>query len=166
MRIVGEQLQVWAEDKKVEHEKDIFARSAFNRFYYASFLITRDMLGELKPEWKKTAHKNIPDLLRTSVKKAVDKELKKLFRKGVVSPGEMSALKTSLNGATSELSNLLTEAYDLRVIADYEPEVPVLTKNKVLLLRKYKLNSAREWPGKTGAFCKTIRKVWRDVGLA
>lgn len=166
MKIVGEQLQDWAEGKKIAHEKDVFARSAFNRFYYAAFLITRDMLGELKPEWKKTAHKNIPDLLLTSVKKSVDNELKKLFKKGIFSVSEKSLLKTKINSATIELSNLLKEAYELRVIADYDPEVPIEIKNNILQLRKYKLNSAREWPGKASAFCKMIRKVWGDVGLA
>jgi len=148
MKIVGEQLQDWAEAKKITYEQDVFARSAFNRFYYAAFLITRDMLGELKPKWKNTAHKNIPNLLLTSVKKSVDNELKKQLNRGVISMGEKSSFKTKLNSATVELSNLLKEAYELRVTADYAPEVPILKLNNVLKLKEYKLSSARKWPGK------------------
>ena len=108
----------------------------------------------------------MPDLLTTAVKRPVVNELKLLIKRGLITQGERGIALTSLNGATSELSNLLTEAYDLRVVADYEPEVPISIDNKVLLLRNYKLNTAREWPGKASACCKTIRKVWRDAGLA
>ena len=58
MKIVGEQLESWALDRKVETERDLFGRSAFNRYYYAVFLLTREMLGEFKASWKKTMHAN------------------------------------------------------------------------------------------------------------
>lgn len=44
MKVVGEQLHDWALQKKAQPERDVFGRSAFNRFYYAAFLITREML--------------------------------------------------------------------------------------------------------------------------
>ena len=165
MKIVGERLQGWAIEKKVQKEKDLFARSAFNRFYYAAFLITREVLGDLKPEWKKQPHKNIPDLLVT-LQKPIKSELKTQLKAGLISESARSRTLTVLNGSASELSNLLRKAYTLRVVADYEPEVPIKTDNKILLLDDYKLNTAQEWPGKARACCKSIRKIWRDTGLA
>ena len=46
MKIVGEKLERWALEQKAVDEKDLFGRSAFNRYYYAVFLLTREMLGK------------------------------------------------------------------------------------------------------------------------
>lgn len=166
MKVVGEQLQKWAQEKSELSEKDVFGRSAFNRYYYATFLITRETLGDLNPSWLCEKHKNIQNTLVTTVRKPVISELKKLVRQGIINPGEGSVAENNLKIATTELSNLLNQAYDLRCIADYEPEIHVSIDKKKLLLRNYKLNTASGWPGRASAYCKTIRKVWEEAGLA
>ena len=45
---------------------DQFGRSAFNRYYYAVFLIVRDLMLEFNPRWS-GSHASIPGMLRASV---------------------------------------------------------------------------------------------------
>lgn len=166
MKIVGEQLESWAQSASDNHCKDLFARSAFNRYYYAAFLITREMLGEFKPEWKHTQHKGIPEHLENAIKKHVLPQLKIHVQKGVISASEMQRLRQELQIATSALANLLKEAYDVRITADYEPEIAIESNGNLILLNSYKLNSAGSWANRASSHCKTIRKVWKDAGLA
>lgn len=166
MKTVGEKLEDWAHSQSDERNKDLFARSAFNRYYYAAFLITRDMLGEFKSEWKHTPHKGIPGLLEDALKKPVLDQLKKAVRNGIINIGEMSKLRQDLQNATSELANLLREAYDARIIADYEPEVAIEIKGRVFSLKSYSLNAASGWANRASGHCKTIRRIWKDAGLA
>jgi hypothetical protein len=165
MKIVGEKLERAAQSEKDILTKDLFGRSAFNRYYYAAFLITREMLGELNLSWKTTPHKEIPNLLTTGVKKPVLKRLKMDARKDLITEGEKSTLITKLTSATTNLSNLLGEAYDIRVIADYEPEIPIEGENNKLVLKNHKLTTANGWANRASAYCKDIRSVWRDSGL-
>lgn len=63
MKVVGDKLENFALGEKNILSKDLFGRSAFNRYYYAAFLVTREMLGELQNSWKATPHRQIPILL-------------------------------------------------------------------------------------------------------
>lgn len=165
MKIVGEKLENLAQSERDDLAKDLFCRSAFNRYYYAAFLITRKMLGELNLSWKTTPHKEIPNLLTTGVKKPVLNRLKMYAKKDFITEGEKSTLITKLTNATTHLSNLLDEAYDIRVIADYEPEILVEGENSKLALKNHKLTTANGWENRASAYCKDIRSVWRDSGL-
>ena len=165
MKLVGEKLANCALSESDSFKKDLFGRSAFNRYYYAAFLITREMLGEINPKWKKTPHKGIPELLQNAVRKPAIKRLKLDAKKDLITNGEFSALQTKINNATSELANLLVQAYDVRLIADYEPEKHIAVVNKIIVLSSCKLTSASNWANKANAYCKDIRKVWKDSGL-
>lgn len=165
MKIVGEQLQDWAQEQKEDIKKDLFGRSAFNRYYYAAFLITRKMLEEIDPKWKKTPHKDIPRLLQNAVRKPVIIGLKQNARKGLIKIGESSALQMKLTTATGGLATLLTEAYSVRLIADYQPEDSIIIRNRVIMLSACTLTSASKWADRANAYCKDIRKVWGDSGL-
>lgn len=166
MKIVGEKLEHWALEQKAVDEKDLFGRSAFNRYYYAVFLLTREMLGEFQTSWKGTMHASIPDLLRTSVKKEVKKTLESAIRSGLISQGESSQIMNQHNVSLNALATLLEEAYQVRKIADYEPEIAIQQKRNVLSLDRHKLTSAKAWPDRAASYCKAIRKVWKEVGLA
>ncbi|MBS0298713.1 MAG: hypothetical protein JSR32_02075 [Proteobacteria bacterium] len=165
MKVVGEQLEEWAHTQPDSHKKDLFGRSAFNRYYYATFLITREMLSKYKSKWKCTPHAEIPKLLETSFSKSVINQLERKKKQGLMTDGEVSRLRTTLKTATSELAILLREAYDARIIADYEPETAITVKGNAISLKLYKLSSASNWANRADSYCKTIYKVWRDVGL-
>lgn len=166
MKVVGEKLGAWALVENDNSVKDLFGRSAYNRFYYASFLIAREMLGEFNPSWKYTPHSEIPILLGNAIKTPVKNALKKAVRQGIVSKTEESALLNKLNIASSELANLLREAYEIRVIADYKPETRINVEKSVISLEGCRLTTANGWSSRVSAYCKTIRQVWGGCGLA
>lgn len=166
MKVVGEELEKWAYAQSELHKKDLFGRSAFNRYYYAAFLITRDMLSTYNVVWKRAKHAGIPDLLEGEFMKPVINRLRIDAKKNRITESEMKRLKSDLLFATTGLANLLREAYSVRVIADYEPETAIASVGKVISLNSYKLNSASNWASRASSYCKTIHKVWRDVGLA
>ena len=165
MKVVGEKLEDFALSESDSAKKNLFGRSAFNRYYYAAFLITREMLAEIEPKWKQTPHKEIPNLLQTSVRKPVVQRLKQDARKDLITNGELSALQAKLTKATTELANLLVQAYDVRIIADYEPETHITVSKRIITLSACKLTAAKTWADRAGAYCKDIRKVWKDSGL-
>ena len=165
MKVVGEQLEGWAHTQSDFYEKDLFGRSAFNRYYYAAFLIAREMLSKYKSEWKCTPHAEIPNLLETSFSNQIINKLKQNKKKGLMTDSEVSRLRKKLRTATSELASLLKEAYDARVIADYEPETTITTKGNTISLKHYKLNSASGWADRANNYCKIIYSVRRDAGL-
>lgn len=165
MKLVGEKLENVASSESDLIKKDLFGRSAFNRYYYAAFLITRELLGDLEPKWKKTPHKEIPELLQGAVRKPVIRRLKQDVKKDLITHGELSALQSKLNIATNELANLLVQAYHVRKVADYEPENHISVNNKIIVLSSCKLTSANNWADRASAYCKDIRKVWKDSGL-
>lgn len=165
MIFVGQQLQVLALQQTDANKADTLGRSAFNRFYYASFLCTRDMLGKLNPAWKHTAHAAIPNHLRTAIRKPVKTQLDKNVRNGLMEAGEKSRILTSLQASSEELANLLTSAYAVRIIADYQPEVPINIDGKVIDLEGNKLTTAEQWPHRANTYCSQILKAWRSAGV-
>lgn len=163
MKIVGQKLEGWAAASKDGAITDIFGRSAFNRYYYASFLITREMLGELAPKWKHTPHGEIPNLLKTAIRKPVHHALKNASHKGLIELSKSSKLKTAYDKNTEELADLLIKAYEARIISDYEPETPILVEGNVLSINNIRLNSASNWPDQASAYTKRIRKIWKEA---
>lgn len=165
MKLVGDQLSTWALSQKDDAAQDVFGRSAFNRYYYAAFLVTRAMLSEFDTKWKKQNHSSIPSLLTTTLKKRVKASLDKNVKAGLMSEGERGKLLASLSSSTSELSNLLLGAYSLRCVADYEPEELIAVDGRIIKLQSEKLTSAKSWPDKANSYCKVIRRVWQEAGL-
>jgi len=165
MKAVADKLTSLANDELDVGLQNLYGRSAFNRYYYCIFLVTRDLLREYKVEWSKSKHKQIPDILVVTFKKELIKEVKKTLRHNLVTESEASKAITQIRTSTAELSSLLIEAYDARCIADYEPEVLLNNLDKNLLLGEYKLNTASTWPSKAQSYCKSIRRILKDYAL-
>ena len=159
MKIVGDQLATWALAQAEDDNKDLFGRSAFNRYYYAAFLSTRKMLGEFEPKWQRTAHRNIPDLLKGQLKRELTSAID-------LSRPEGMRVINKHNSSINALASLLEQAYKVRISADYEPEVRIQQTNKVISLGNHKLTSAEKWPDRADSYCKTIRAAWREASLA
>jgi hypothetical protein len=165
MKIVGEQLESWALERKEPLEQDLFGRSALNRYYYSVFLMTRQMVGEFQASWKYTAHKEIPNLLLTSVKKKLDSSLKSSVSKGIINEHERSRIQTKHTSSVNELASLLQMAYSARLIADYEPEILIVVQGRELILDTYRLKVAKSWPSKAGIYCSAIKSAWLEAGI-
>lgn len=166
MKFVGEQLQRLALEQRENLKADVLGRSAFNRFYYASFLVTRGMLGKLNPSWKNTAHAAIPNHLRTAIRKPVKTQLDKNTNLGVINKSKKSLILSELKVATDNLADLLANAYSIRIIADYQPEIPITINNgKIICLEGFNLTTAQHWPDQANAYCGKILSVWRSCGF-
>ena len=166
MKIVGDQLATWALAQTEDDKKDLFGRSAFNRYYYAAFLSTRQMLGKFEKKWERTAHRNIPDLLKGKLKKELKSAIDKLVIDGILTTGEGTQVKEQHDKPIRALADLLKQAYEVRISADYEPQVRIQQTNKVISLRDHTLTSAEKWPGRADSYCKAIRRAWKEAGLA
>ncbi len=166
MHMVAEKLVEIAKGESDAEKIDAFGRSAFNRFYYASYLITREMLDILNPAWSRTGHKNIPELLTKRVAKKIRKELKKQSDHGLIQPSQDSRYRDQINASISELSDLLQTAYRIRVIADYEPGSKIKINRSGIELGGAKLATAEKWPNRVSKHTKSIMKIWNELGLS
>ena len=162
MKIVGDQLAAWALAQAEDDKKDLFGRSAFNRYYYAACLSTRKMLGELETTWERTAHRNIPHLLKGKLKE----KLTSAIDKGILTRGKDMEVINQHNSSIDALAVLLEQAYKVRISADYEPEVRIQQKDEVISLSGHTLTSAEGWPDRADSYCKAIRDAWKEAGLA
>ena len=167
MQIVGDELSRLALAKQGDFQDfDLLSRSAFNRYYYASFLVTRDTLGKMQSNWKGTAHAEIPKLLENGLKKPVRHQLNIQLTKGIIDKGDHSRLLTSINSVACELAQLLRSAYDARIVADYEPDIKITFDNKLIMLKTYKITTAKEWPTRAEMYCGRLLRLWKEIGLA
>jgi hypothetical protein len=166
MKVVGQILEQLAIDDDDELKSDMLGRSAFNRYYYAAFLVTRETLGKMQPNWKGTVHAEIPNLLKNGLKKPARAAIKRQKRSGLIGEGDSSRMLTEINVTGNELAELMALAYDARILADYEPEVKTTKTGNVISLKSFKLSSAKNWPDRANQHCSKLLKVWREIGLA
>lgn len=166
MQIVGNELERLALSNGDPKDSDLLGRSAFNRYYYASFLITRETLGFMQSNWKGTVHAEIPNLLEKGIRKPARVALEKQLRTGLIDKGEKSRILAELNSTGSELAQLLRLAYDARILADYEPEIRTTRQDNVISLKSYKLSAAKNWPTTAERLCGRLKRTWKEIGLA
>lgn len=166
MRYVGSELERLALLNTDPDDTDLLGRSAFNRYYYAAFLITRETLGFMRSSWKGTAHAEIPNLLEKGLRKPAKAALKQQVRLGLLDKGDESRLLSDLNAIGNELAQLLKLAYDARILADYEPEIRTTQDGDVIYLKSHKLPTARNWPDQAEKYCAKLKRIWKEIGLA
>jgi hypothetical protein len=162
MEIVADHLEQQAMTRSVSSERDSFGRSAFNRYYYATFLQVKSGLAELRPEWAgDMAHAKIPEMLRGTICSDLKKGHQKALR---TSDHEVVVLCSRAVSAAKELAKLMDEGRATRVTADYHPEIPVSFSTGV----RFRLNSvgvdaARIWPHRARALVADIQSAWRQI---
>ncbi|MDH1993773.1 hypothetical protein N5J40_02740 [Aeromonas caviae] len=165
MQIVGNELARLALSNHNPVEADLLGRSAFNRYYYAAFLTTRNTLGCMQDNWKGTAHANIPTLLKDGLRKPAEAAIDKQLRVGLLDKGDKARLLANIKAVGSELAELLKHAYDARILADYEPEIKTVIDNNVIALKSYKITTAKQWPDRANLLCSRLLGLWKEIGL-
>lgn len=163
METVGHHLQLEAIERPVGPERDLFGRSSYNRYYYATFLCVRDLVTEFDPKWRRLSHSEYPSLLRgrivaklrqggASARRLNDRRLDQLCKKAV--------------HAASELSVLMEKGLATRVIADYHPEIPVdFSGSSRFELNSVDITEAHSWPSKARTFSETIQAAWKQINV-
>ncbi|MBF4281092.1 hypothetical protein EAY27_28865, partial [Vibrio anguillarum] len=88
MKYVGSELERLALSDSDPDNSDLLGRSAFNRYYYAAFLTTRETLGYMQSNWKGTAHAEIPNLLEKGLRKPAKAALRQQIKAGLLDKGD------------------------------------------------------------------------------
>jgi hypothetical protein len=159
---VGKHLRKETLNRTIQIEKDLFGRSAFNRFYYAAYWETRELLRALNSNWGSTAHKAIPELLTGQIRNMFTKAIAQASKVG---DKELIDLCSSAKSSAINLSILLKSAYSARVMADYSLETPITfsSTGRDFLLEKQSILSAQEWPQKAKGYSSTIKQAWKQI---
>ncbi|MCE4535805.1 hypothetical protein LXT12_00840 [Pelomonas sp. P7] len=162
MERVGSYLRQEAVRLLPQAEADLFGRTAFNRFYYATYLEVRSGLSKMKAEWTgEMPHAMIPEILRGTVKKELTKGRAKALK---ADDHQLAAQCASAASAAMDLAKLLDEGRQVRVTADYYPEVLVnFARAPDFELNSVAVLSASSWPYRARVFMQVISGVWRQV---
>lgn len=161
MEVVAHHLQSEASTRLNSVERDHFGRSAFNRYYYATYLDVKDGLGSLRAEWGGIPHGDVPHVLVGAVKKALAKGRERAQR---ASDSDTVELCNRAVSATHVLSEMMTNGYATRVAADYHPEVKIDFADAFdFTLNFVRVKEAADWPNKARMLLKSITFAWRQV---
>lgn len=161
---VAEHLSQEAKSRHAD-EADAFGRTAFNRYYYAAFLSTRELLMQLDRSWSGESHANIPGLLEGALVKRLRITLKPLKIKGIVPHGKAESLLSQAGAAAGDIAAILRIAYKVRVAADYEPDEKVSFESTTFRLATHTEAEAKQWLIRIDRSKRVILNVAREVGL-
>jgi hypothetical protein len=141
------------------HDFDQFGRSAFNRYYYALFLVVRELLRQLEPRWERQAHAAIPPLLKGDVLKGLKGRGNRAFK---LRDGDGTQLVLQARAATHELASTMLRGYSVRVTADYDPAIPIMRgEGDRFSLGSTNITEAHGWPEKARFHSQLILRAWR-----
>lgn len=146
-------------------EADAFGRTAFNRYYYAAFLSTRELLTQINASWSRESHSNIPDLLEGALLTRLRTALKRQRARGIVPEGRAKTLVSQAVAAAGDMASILRAAYKVRVVSDYEPEEKVTFEPATFRLASHTEAEAKRWLGRIDHKKGIILNVAKEVGL-
>ena len=161
MQEVGHHLQVHANTLPTCTVRDAFARSAYNRYYYGCFLLLRSELEQMNSKWRKANHKDYPSILENSIKKELTTELKKAQKRNDI---DLVNKIRRAKHALSELAKLMTQAYAVRLVADYQPQVEVNFVNADRFsLSNIDITTAHNWQPNVSTLIRNLRIAWNQI---
>ncbi|MBE0561763.1 MAG: hypothetical protein IH622_13255 [Ochrobactrum anthropi] len=164
MEKVAHHLQVHAFDLLSADDRDVFGRSAYNRYYYAAFLRARDMMRRLNPaQWGELAHANYPEILRGSIRKELKRGKERSQR--IHDNEAVGAFSRALTAADG-IANLMRDASRVRVVADYNPDIPIeFLPGGRFSLNNVDITTAHRWVGKVDVWATAIEAAWRHLDV-
>lgn len=165
MHQVAEFLSCEAKGQKKPVDADAFARSAFNRYYYATFLSVRKFVAELDADWGRGSHSGLPDLLEGAVLKNIRNQAKKLAKQKAIAAPRVYAIMKQASQASSEIASILRIAYNVRVVADYKPEQLVLFNHADFALADHTRAEARNWKTRVDQAIGVLLGISKELGL-
>lgn len=164
---VAEHLSSHANAVAGSDSADAFGRSAFNRYYYASYYIARELLCALDESWGPTSHADIPNLIERTLIKRLRKLAKDQEKFGVLNAADGCKLLSQAQSAASDIAETLRLAYVVRVAADYEPTKAVSFFVGGFRLVEHSNTEARNWKNlverKKGILLRICKELGFDV---
>jgi hypothetical protein len=163
MNRVGERLADIAIRSADAEDVDMFGRSAINRYYYACFLDARKVVLTILPSLV-IKHKELPTNLNKKFAETVRREISRLEKQQIISSRDAITYRETLNGVVANLSEVLRQAYRLRIIADYEPETKTTRMGAGIVLDGTSNTQAGDWHRQTQSSVGRMMKLWSDLG--
>ena len=81
-----------------------------------------------------------------------------------VSDAELINLCQRAKSAVHELADLLTRSYAVRVVADYNLEIPIdFSAADRFRLNGIEITEAHQWPEKAKTFCCSVSDLWKQM---
>ena len=160
MHTVGHHLQIKAM-ATAGPDRDAYARSAFNRYYYGAFLTIRSMLREMDSKWSRMPHADYPNILSGRITKELGTALRRARKTGDKTfVRQIEHAKRS----TAELKKVISTVGTLRVVADYCPEEAVdFTRSSRFALRSVEVTEAHNWQPNADLLCRVILQAWKQI---
>lgn len=160
MQAVAHHLQIYAHGL-IGPERDAFARSAYNRYYYACFLSLRAAFAEMNTQWKNAPHRSYPEILSRSIAQKLHAERRKANKNRDY---ELLNLIFTAHRAIPEISKIIKEAYATRIVADYEPDILVDFKGgDRFSLNEVQITNAHEWYQRVSILTESLLAAWRQI---
>jgi hypothetical protein len=160
MQEVAHHLQMQA-NSQAGTDRDAFARSAYNRYYYACFLTLRATFAEMNADWSRTPHKTYPELLNGQIQRELKSARRQASKSG---DRELQNIIDVALRSTPELSRIMTEAYGARIIADYESSISVdFDVSKRFSLNKIEISRAHDWLSKVKPLAENVLAAWKQI---
>lgn len=120
MKVVGDNLAKTALSEADVDSAGLYAKSAYNRYYYHCWLELRDELVSLIGGSKKIGHgSEAGSVLHSSYKAILRRELDKVY------PTASSTKKSELDVFVKEVAALITKLYRIREAADYRSDAKI-----------------------------------------
>lgn len=162
MQFVGLHLQKVAVEERGP-ERDKFARSAYNRYYYAVYLDVREMFAQLDASWARTPHKSYSEILEGQVTRKFKEERRKAYKNG---DSELVRLIDDAQRAARALASLMQKANGIRVVADYEPaEAVIFSTTDRFSLKNIGITEAHGWQDNAKLWIRTIQNAWNQISV-
>lgn len=162
MQIVAHHLQKEAIPKSGD-ERGLYARSAYNRYYYNTFLIVRALLSEMDVKWSRMPHKDYPIFLKSTIIK--DYKAAKVRAKKTNDSVLERKVESGIRAAQA-LASLMEKANGVRIVADYEPSEKVNFKSADRFsLKSIDITQAHEWNDSVTLWVKDIKQAWDHINV-
>lgn len=142
---------------------DTFARSAYNRYYYAMFLSVRSCLSGLNAAWSRLPHSNYPEVLENTVQKKINDGRRRAQK---ISDQKLLRICSQGLNAARNLADIMKAGYSIRVISDYQPEIRVsFDSSDRFNLNGVDITVAHQWPQQAKVFGVLIAQAWRQIDV-
>lgn len=162
LTLVGNRLAEIAVTERDPEHFDLFSRSAFNRYYYSTFLTVRIALARIDSRWAKIEHATIPPLLKGQVVERLRKANRKLEQAKVLD-GTTRRLYSEARTAAHELSWSMDFAREVRRVADYEPQEKTTRNSDGAKLANCTTAEAKRWQQRAEIRTGAILRVYDAI---
>ncbi len=141
-------------------DRDAFARSAYNRYYYSCYWAIRAAFAEMSPSWAKAPHKAFPEILKDIAKK-LKIERRRAQR---LDDHDLTKQIDAARRAIEVLVPIIEKANVTRIVADYQPEIGVRFDGSARFsLNGVEITDAHEWNGRVEILMNKVLSAWRQV---